>query len=224
MNNQVGKRLPVTFRAASGRFQENGKRYVNEPHILKGSLMRRRFELCCSPKNLLAVCLLFLSSSLLSQQQNLANSSGATSPQGTASSTVNPNQVAILRWYRANQTATFAVGKGPGQAAFDGSSIWVANKSADTVTKLRASDGSSLGDFPAGSSPSGLAFDGANVWVADQSGSSVTKLRASDGTVLGTFTVGFSPFGVAFDGVNIWVVNLGSNNVTKLRAHYGKVL
>src|SRR5579862_6955879 len=69
----------------------------------------------------------------------------------------NPNQVAILHWYRSNQTATFAVGSGAGQAAFDGGSMWITNFSANTVTKLQASDGRPQGNFAAGMSPSGIA-------------------------------------------------------------------
>src|SRR5258708_37353821 len=102
--------------------------------------MRIRFENFNSPKNLL-ICLLFLSSSLLAQQ---SSSSPSTIPAS------NPNQIAILRWYRANQTARFAVGNGPGQVAFDGSNIWVTNSSSNTVTKLQASDGTVLGNFAAG--------------------------------------------------------------------------
>ncbi len=46
----------------------------------------------------------------------------------------NPNQVAILRWYAANQTAEFTVGMAPQQVAFDGANIGVANTSG-TVSK-----------------------------------------------------------------------------------------
>ena len=64
---------------------------------------------------------------------------------------VNPNQVAILRWYTANQTADFItgpVGNGPFGVAFDGASIWVTNGGTNKVTKVRASDGTLLGAFP----------------------------------------------------------------------------
>jgi hypothetical protein len=50
---------------------------------------------------------------------------------------VNPQQVAILRWYAANQAAiSFAVGVDPVGVAFDGANIWVANGADNTVTKL----------------------------------------------------------------------------------------
>jgi hypothetical protein len=134
----------------------------------------------------------------------------------------NPNQVAMLRWYAANQTADFPVGSvAPADMAFDGASIWVTSN--NLLTKLRASDGTTLGTFPL-STPIGVAFDGANIWVASVGSNNVTKLRASDGTNLGAFPVGTRPIAAAFDGANIWVTNSNSGNVTKLRASDGTSL
>ena len=60
--------------------------------------------------------------------------------------------------------------------------IWMANISDGTFSKLRPSDGATLGVFPAGPIPIGLAFDGQNIWVANQGGANtVTKLRTCDG-------------------------------------------
>ena len=80
----------------------------------------------------------------------------------------NPNQVAILRSYAANQTVDFTGFNAPWGLAFDGASIWVTGGGGSDVTKLRASDGTNLGTFPVGSGPRGVAFDGANIWVANQ--------------------------------------------------------
>jgi hypothetical protein len=140
----------------------------------------------------------------------------------------NPNQVAILRWYQANQTADFPVGDVLG-AAFDGVNLWVTS-GTELVRKMRTSDGASTGQFEycltlgCADTLTGMAFDGANIWVADGETDAIFKLRASDGAVLGTFFVGTQPAGVAFDGANIWVTNTLSNNVTKLRASDGLVL
>jgi hypothetical protein len=133
----------------------------------------------------------------------------------------NPNQVAILRSYPANQAADFAGFGAPWGLAFDGASIWVASGGGNEVTKVRASDGTNLGSFTVGGSPRGVAFDGASIWVANQGTNNVTKVRASDGTNLGNFPTGTAPGGVAFDGANVWVTNQVSNNVTKLRASDG---
>lgn len=99
----------------------------------------------------------------------------------------NPNQVGILRWYRANHAATFGTGKRPVGLAFDGACIWVANASDNTISKMLANDGTRLGTFAVGNEPTELAFEGANLWVTNQGANTVTKLRASDGTTLGTF-------------------------------------
>jgi len=99
--------------------------------------------------------------------------------------------------------------------------------SSNSVTKLRASDGTTLGTYTVGTYPWGICFDGTNIWVTVGS-NGITKLRASDGTILGNYTVGTGPMGICFDGTNIWVVNNGSDivlgNVTKLRASDGTIL
>jgi YVTN family beta-propeller protein len=147
---------------------------------------------------------------------------GQTFP-GTGASTVNPLQVALLKWFPTYQSASFPVGEEPSGVAFDGSNIWVTN-SDDTITELQASTGAVLGTFSVGIEPAAIAFDGANIWTANINGNNVIKLQAATGTVVGTFPVGSNPNGVAFDGANIWVANSGSNNVTKLLAATGALL
>ena len=132
-------------------------------------------------------------------------------PCAAAQSGLNPEQVALLRWYPANLTTAFSGLSSPVGVAFDGESIWVVNQVGNSVTKLRASDGTVLGTFSVGSQPEFVAFDGANVWVANTGGATVTKLSASDGSNLGTFAVGNGPGAVVFDGANIWVGNFSSN-------------
>jgi hypothetical protein len=96
---------------------------------------------------------------------------------GTSAQAVDPQQVALLRWYGVNQAGNqFSVGSVPTGIAFDGANIWVTNLSSNNVTKLRASDGANLGTFPVGSLPQGIAFDGANIWVANAGSNSVSKL------------------------------------------------
>jgi len=129
-----------------------------------------------------------------------------------------------LRWDLLKGQNSFSVGSNPVSIAFDGANMWVSNQFSNSVTKLRVSDGSTLGTFPMGSNLIGLAFDGANIWVASAGQNRVFKLRAIDGTVQGVFSVGSTPIGVAFDGANIWVTNNNSNNVTKLRASDGAAL
>ncbi|MGE5570468.1 MAG: YncE family protein [Rhodospirillales bacterium] len=147
---------------------------------------------------------------------------GVTGPPGPAGPST--MSIALLRWYEANQVASFAVTEGPTHAAFDGAHIWVTNNRSDTVAKLRPSDGVVLGTYAVGDGPWSLAFDGAHIWAASRSSDSVMKLRPSDGVVLSTYAVGNRPYGLAFDGSNIWVTNFNSSNVMKLRASDGELL
>src|SRR3984893_3920579 len=67
-------------------------------------------------------------------------------------------QIATLHWYQANQSGSaFTVGTSPLGVAFDGSNVWIANNRSKSVTKLRASDGATLGTFALGTSPYGVA-------------------------------------------------------------------
>src|SRR5882757_2584235 len=98
----------------------------------------------------------------------------------------------------------------------------VTNFDANTVTRLRASDGTMEGTFAVGHAPTGILFDGINIWVANQNDDTVTKIRPSDGATLGTFpTHGDLSLELAFDGANIWVTADFSESVTKLRASDG---
>jgi len=107
---------------------------------------------------------------------------------------------------------------------FDGAHIWVATSFDNSVTKLKASDGSFVGRYRVGDSPEGMAFDGANIWVSNSADNTVTKLKASDGSLVGTYGVGGTPLRIAFDGANIWVTNFGDNTVTKLKASDGSLV
>ena len=57
---------------------------------------------------------------------------------------LNYEKIALLKWYAANQSASFSVGGVPYGVTFDGANIWVVN-GGNTVTKLRAADGANLG-------------------------------------------------------------------------------
>ncbi len=106
-------------------------------------------------------------------------SSMAWAQHGTGSSpaTANPLQVALLKWYKADTTTTFAVGNEPSGVAFDGANIWVANFGDGTVTKLQANDGTVLGTFTIGTGvePFGVTFDGAHIWIAGYNRAMISK-------------------------------------------------
>jgi outer membrane protein assembly factor BamB len=155
---------------------------------------------------------------LQAQQGGPAVADGAPVPP------LNPNAIAILRWYAANEVTKFTTGCAlTSGLAYDGANLWVGCPVENQVVRFRASDGELLGSFPVGNSPGGLAFDGANVWVANLEGT-LTKLRASDGKHLGTFTVGHYTQSVVFDGSHVWASNATDNNVVKVQVADGKIV
>jgi hypothetical protein len=104
------------------------------------------------------------------------------------------------------------VGSGPLGIAFDGANMWIANRGDGTVSKLRASDGKTLGTFQAPVAPYGVAFDGTNIWVSGAP--ALVELGASNGALLGAWNKGPGT-GIAFDGANIWQARFSYNTVYK---------
>jgi hypothetical protein len=131
----------------------------------------------------------------------------------------NPLQVALNRWYVANEVvhfSTFYDSTGnahalstPSGMAFDGSNLWIGNEGNNTVMKVRASDGQFLATYTV-DNPGSLAFDGQRIWVnhrTSSGGNTVSVLFASDGVpALNDITVGNMPDQMVWDGWGLWVV------------------
>jgi hypothetical protein len=83
---------------------------------------------------------------------------GGSAPPAGPSAALDPLRIALLRWYSADTTTSFAVGTQPRGVCFDGANIWVANYGSNTVTKLRANDGQVLGTFAVGTQPANVGF------------------------------------------------------------------
>jgi hypothetical protein len=65
---------------------------------------------------------------------------GQQGVQGPAGQGYSPMQIALLRWYEANQTGiSYVVGSdsyGPYGICFDGANVWVTNQYSNIVSKL----------------------------------------------------------------------------------------
>jgi hypothetical protein len=108
--------------------------------------------------------------------------------------------------------------------AFDGANLWIACSGGNTVVKMLAADGSTVGTYTVGNNPYAAAFDGTYIWIANWTDATVSKLKASDGSLIGTYTVGTHPRGIAFDGTYIWVTNYEAATVTKLLSSDGSTV
>jgi hypothetical protein len=74
----------------------------------------------------------------------------------------------------------YAVGDRPrSQIVFDGTYRWSTNSGDDTVTKLRASDGTVVDTFRVGKGLRAIALDGSAFWVGNTDSDNVTRLEAN---------------------------------------------
>ena len=101
----------------------------------------------------------------------------------------------------------------PDAVAADGTHVWVANASGDSVTELSESTGALVKVLSARSYgfdvPDAIAADGTHVWVADSNGHSVTELSQSTGALVKVLRGIHGPDGIAVDGTHVWVADYG---------------
>jgi YVTN family beta-propeller protein len=136
-----------------------------------------------------------------------------------------PQQIATLRWDQVRSGAsTIPVGANPHALVFDGSSIWVANYSSNSVQKINPATGTAGSPISVGGTPYALAFDGSSVWVANMASNNIMKINTTTGTVVATIAVGNTPHALAFDGSSIWVANYYSNDIMKINPTNGAIL
>lgn len=159
----------------------------------------------------------------------------------------NPIQVALLRWYGANQATTFTTCSTPGGVAFDGTHVWVSCGTANELQELSSSDGrlvatvTNVFSSPFSQSAGNILYDGANIWVSNAGTAvgtgAVAKVNVAAVNVSGlstiscsaltppcnNYAVGSGPFGMAFDGTAVWVANYNSNNIYKVDASGGGI-
>jgi len=157
-------------------------------------------------------------------------SAGYVSPQGLVYDGANvwATDVALLaadpgKLLRLDTTGailqTITIGKSPVYPVFDGGSIWVPNFGANSVSVVRASNGSLLQTLTGNglNGPFSAAFDGERILVTDFSGDRVSLWKAADLAPLGNFPVGAGsqPFGACSDGINFWVTLNGTSKLLR---------
>jgi hypothetical protein len=122
---------------------------------------------------------------------------------------------------------TVNVGTGARNPTFDGTSIWIPNSVANTVTVVRVKDAQG-NPLPAafvlttldGNGlliPITAAFDGQRILITNSNGDNVSLWKATDLTPLGSFSSGTdtNPFGACSDGLNFWVTLQDTNKLAR---------
>jgi hypothetical protein len=118
-------------------------------------------------------------------------------------------RAALGQWWTGSHQVFVQVGNVPQGVQSDGADIWVANNNSGTVTRIRASDHSVLGNWTAVGASSVLIAEG-SVFVT---GYTTNKLYCIDPTsapgVAGQCASGLvaNPSGLTTDGTKIWTAN-----------------
>jgi len=112
---------------------------------------------------------------------------------------------------------------GPIAISQDGSSLWVVNADANTVTRIAAGPDTVVATISVGDTPRNIAISpsGSQVWVTNYVGNTVSVIQTATNTVSQTLPTLLGPFGVCFSpsGAKVYVVNQISDSLLTFDAN-----
>jgi transglutaminase-like putative cysteine protease len=102
--------------------------------------------------------------------------------------------------------------------AWDGRSIWVADRKTDMFYRLDPSSGAALDSLPSpGYFPSGLAWDGKLLWSTDVTDAKIYATDVSTGRTVVAFDAPASgPTGIAWQGSALWLCDNSERRISKI--------
>ncbi|HKQ08196.1 MAG TPA: hypothetical protein VJ464_23930 [Blastocatellia bacterium] len=139
---------------------------------------------------------------------------GPPGPSGTN------HRSALNQWWTTKphydlDLGTTTVGNRPRLLQSDGADIWVANHTAHTISRVRASDGKLLETWTAATDAWAPIVAMGRVFVAARSSPNgnlymIDPSQPPGPVITVTSSLGANPRGIAFDGARIWTANEGS--------------
>lgn len=105
---------------------------------------------------------------------------------------------------------TISTGRNPRGVRFGAGSIWVANRSSNTVTRINPTTGEVQAIVEVSGAPYWIVHDGTAIWVSRQTDNRISKIdpETNEIAVQGISGVGMTSVGgFAFDGNFFWVSN-----------------
>lgn len=96
------------------------------------------------------------------------------------------------------------VGKGPLALAFDGSSLWIANKEGKSLVRMDPATAQAAAPIGLAGEPLALIFDGRWLWVALADLGQVIQIDPKTGAVGAQVDTRADPSALAFDGESLW--------------------
>lgn len=129
----------------------------------------------------------------------------------------NNKRAVTEKWWTpqtANDMTLTDVGMVPLQVKFDGTDLWVANSSSNTVSRVRPSDGKVLETWTGATGASGIVCAKGRVFVSGQTDMGslymIDPTQPAGAVVTVSSSLGDPSGALAFDGSRVWAVNEGS--------------
>jgi len=123
--------------------------------------------------------------------------------------------------------ASFATpGPAPTGLAYDGESLWLADRLTDTLYAIDPESGAVRRELPApGFMLRGLTWDGEYLWCVDGEENRIIKLDVNSGLTLQSLESPTArPQGLAWDGANLWLADAGEDVLCQISPDDGTVI
>lgn len=119
-----------------------------------------------------------------------------------------------------------APGRTPTGLAWDGRSLWIADRLADTLYALDPATGEVLRRLPSpGFVPRGLTWDGSHLWCVDREENRISRVDPGSGLTVWSFEAPTpSPQGLAWDGSDLWLADDSQDVLCKISPVDGTVI
>jgi DNA-binding beta-propeller fold protein YncE len=135
---------------------------------------------------------------------------------GTPITELQPGMLAVVPEGSGVAERTFKVGNLPRAVAIGSNSIWVADLTDQTVTRIGADD--TMTTIGLGVAPTGLAAGGGAIWVIASDDGLLIRLEPSTGRVLDRVPLGPGVTDIAVGPAHVWVTNADAGTLTKIDA------
>jgi len=126
-----------------------------------------------------------------------ANSVGAVEPDGSISAAVR-------------------VGTSPSGMAYGGGSLWVANRSDGTVSRINPATHTVIDTIDVGVAPEALTVAAGSVWVTNFGDDTVSRINIATNKVVEPIPVGTEPAAIGSGPSGVWVANSGDNTIQRI--------
>ena len=116
-----------------------------------------------------------------------------------------------------NAAPRFATGSTACGMDTDGTYLWIANTSSDTVSKVNLSTDRIVSLIPVGSTPFDVIYSSGYIYVSCTNDNKIYQIDAStDATESVTFYEKMSPKNMTVDNTYLYVANFGNNSITRI--------